>query len=215
VVLLKGSGNNFMAGADINMLNKWSELASKNGWIKVREILKNHFSPSKLENLPQAVIAAIDGMAWGMGSEIALGCDMRICTNRASFSQPEINLGIITGSGASQRLPRIVGKAKAMEMVLTGSPINAEQALNWGLVNEVVQPEELDQKVTYLAKKIISKSPLMVKWAKQCINLVNDHDLYKGIDKELSQFSKAFETYDAKEGTEAFLKKRKPNFLGK
>ena len=215
VVVVKGSGENFMAGADITMLNHWSRVADEDGWEAVKKILDNHFSPSLFEKLPQPVIAAVDGMAWGMGSEISLGCDMRICTTRASFSQPEINLGIITGSGASQRLPRIIGKACAMQMILTGSPIKAEKALQWGLVNEVVQPEDLDRTVEKIAGKIIAKSPLMVKWAKQCVNLVDDHDLYQGIDKELSQFSRTFATEDAKEGTAAFLEKRSPNFQGK
>lgn len=215
VLVLKGSGENFMAGADITMLNFWSKTADEKGWEAVKEILDGHFSPTLLEKLPIPVIAAVDGMAWGMGSEIALGCDFRICTNRASFSQPEINLGIITGGGASQRLPRIVGKAKAMELILTGSPITADDAYKWGLVNQVVAPEELDAAVGKLAKKIMAKSPLMVKWAKECVNLVLDHDLLPGIDKELTQFSKTFATEDSKEGTAAFLEKRKPNFTGK
>jgi enoyl-CoA hydratase len=215
ILLLKGSGDNFLAGADINMLNSWARISETEGWEKVKEILDHHFSPTFLENLPQPVIAAIDGMAWGMGSEIALGCDFRICTTRASFAQPEINLGVITGGGASQRLPRIVGKAKAMEMILTGKPISAQDAYKWGLVNEVVEPEELDAAVLKLAKTIMAKSPLMVKWAKECVNLVLDHDLLAGIDKELTQFSKTFATHDSKEGTAAFLEKRKPEFTGR
>jgi len=215
IVILKGSGNNFLAGADITMLNFWSKTAEDEGWEKVKEILDNHFSPTLLEELPKPVIAAVDGMAWGMGSEIALGCDMRICTDRASFAQPEINLGIITGGGASQRLPRIVGKAKAMEMILTGAPISADDAYKWGLVNQVVKPEELDAAAEKLAGAIMAKSPLMVGWAKECINLVLDHDLLSGLDKELTQFSKTFATHDSKEGTAAFLGKRKPNFIGK
>ncbi|MBE0599532.1 MAG: enoyl-CoA hydratase/isomerase family protein [Desulfuromonadales bacterium] len=215
VLVLKGSGENFLAGADITMLNFWSKTADEQGWEKVKEILDGHFSPTLLEKLPIPVIAAVDGMAWGMGSEIALGCDFRICTDRASFAQPEINLGVITGGGASQRLPRIVGKAKAMEMILTGKPINAQDACHWGLVNKVVAPEALDAEVASLAKAIMSKSPLMVGWAKQCVNLVLDHDLLSGIDKELAQFAKTFATQDAKEGTSAFLEKRKANFTGK
>ncbi|MCP4629159.1 MAG: enoyl-CoA hydratase/isomerase family protein [bacterium] len=215
VVVLKGSGDNFLAGADITMLNSWAKVAEEQGWEKVKEILDHHFSPTLLEKMPQPVIAAVDGMAWGMGSEIALGCDFRICTNRASFAQPEINLGIITGGGASQRLPRIIGKAKAMELILTGDPITAEDAYKWGLVNRVVASEELDAAVFKLAKKIMAKSPLMVGWAKECVNLVLDHDLLSGIDKELTKFSKTFDTADSKEGTAAFLEKRKPNFTGK
>lgn len=215
VVVLKGAADNFLAGADITMLNYWSKVANEAGWEKVKEILDHHFSPTLLEKLPQPVIAAVDGMAWGMGSEIALGCDFRICTDRASFAQPEINLGIITGGGASQRLPRIVGKAKAMEMILTGKPITAQDAYQWGLVNQVVAPENLDSAVMKLAKAIMAKSPLMVNWAKRCVNLVLDHDLESGIQKELAQFAQTFATQDSKEGTAAFLEKRKANFTGR
>ncbi|MEW6442292.1 MAG: enoyl-CoA hydratase/isomerase family protein [bacterium] len=215
VLVLRGSGENFMAGADISMLNSWAKVAEEQGWEKVKEILDHHFSPTLLEKLPQPVIAAVDGMAWGMGSEIAQGCDFRICTTRASFAQPEINLGIIPGGGGSQRLPRIVGKAKAMQIIMTGSPIGADEAYKWGLVNELVPPEELDKAVQKLIKKILEKSPLMIRWAKECVNRVLDHDLLSGIDKELTQFSKTFNTYDSKEGTAAFLEKRKPKFLGK
>lgn len=215
VLFLRGAGDNFLAGADINMLNSWSEVAKNRGAKEVKHILDKHFSPTFLENLDIPVIALVDGMAWGMGSEIALGADMRICTDRASFAQPEINLGIITGGGASQRLPRIVGSAKAMEMILTGKPIDAAAALQWGLVSQVVKPEELDGAGEKLARAIMSKSPLMVKWSKECVNLVRDHDLLGGIQKELTRFSEAFETEDATEGTAAFLEKRKANFIGK
>lgn len=215
VVVLKGNGENFMAGADIHMLNDWLKRAEKEGWIGIKEMLKKHFSPTILETLQQPVIAAIDGMAWGMGSEIALACDFRICTHRASFSQPEITLGIIPGAGASQRLPRIVGKAKAMELIITGNSVNAEDAYRWGLVNSIVSPENLDATVAAFAGKITAKSPLMVKWAKQCVNQVLDHDLLRGIEKELTQFSQTFVTQDSKEGIAAFLEKRKPTFTGK
>lgn len=215
VLFLKGSGDNFLAGADINMLNGWSEVAKTKGAREVKRILDRHFSPSLLEGLDVPVIALIDGMAWGMGSEIALGADIRICTSRASFAQPEINLGIITGGGASQRLPRIVGQAKAMEMILTGRPIDAQEAYRRGLVSQVVEPEELDAAGAKLAKDIISKSPLMTKWSKECVNLVRDHDLLSGIQKELTRFSEAFETEDATEGTAAFLEKRRAVFIGK
>ena len=212
ILVLKGAGDNFLAGADITMLNSWTKIATEQGWEKVKEILDNHFSPTLLEKLPKPVIAAIDGRAWGMGSEIAIACDIRICTTRASFAQPEITLGVITGGGASQRLPRLVGKAKAMEMILTGAPINAEEAYKWGLVNKIVEPEELDAAVAKIAKSIMAKSTEMVKYSKQCVNLVLDHDLYSGIQKELTNFAKVFAMPDAKEGTTAFLEKRKPNF---
>ena len=214
VLVLKGSGNNFMAGADISMLNSWSKIAREEGVEKVEEIMNQHFSPTLLEKLSKPVIASIEGMAWGMGCEVALGCDLRICTDTASFSQPEINLGVIPGGGGSQRLPRVIGKAKAMEMILTGSPMSAKDAYQWGLVNRVVPAEELDAAVAKLAGKILSKSPLMTDWAKQCVNRVLDHDLYSGIEKELSTFCRTFTTKDSKEGTAAFLEKRKPEFTG-
>jgi enoyl-CoA hydratase len=215
VLFLKGAGDNFLAGADINMLNKWSEVAKTKGSPEVKRILDNHFSPTSLEELPIPVIALVDGMAWGMGSEIAIGADIRICTSRASFAQPEINLGIITGGGASQRLPRIVGQAKAMEMILTGKPISAAEADKWGLVSQVVEPGELDEAGMKMAKSIAAKSPLMVKWAKECVHLVRDHDLLSGIQKELTRFSEAFATEDSSEGTQAFLEKRRARFTGK
>ena len=214
VLFLKGAGENFLAGADINMLNSWAEIAREKGSGEVKRILGQHFSPTLLEDLPIPVIALVDGRAWGMGSEIALGADIRICTDRASFAQPEINLGIITGGGASQRLPRIVGQAKAMEMILTGMPIDAAEAYRCGLVSRVVAPDQLDAAGAQIAKHIASKSPLMTKWAKHCVNLVRDHDLLSGIDEELTKFSEAFLTDDAREGTAAFLEKRRARFTG-
>lgn len=214
VLFLKGAGDNFLAGADINMLNSWAAIAREKGTAEVRRILGQHFSPTLLEELPIPVIALVDGRAWGMGSEIALGADIRICTDRASFAQPEISLGIITGGGASQRLPRVVGQAKAMEMILTGMPIDAAEAFRCGLVSRVVAPGELDAAGAKIAKQIASKSPLMTKWAKQCVNLVRDHDLLSGIDQELTKFSETFLTNDAREGTAAFLEKRRARFTG-
>jgi enoyl-CoA hydratase len=215
VLFLKGAGDNFLAGADINMLNAWSDVAKNQGSPEVKRILDNHFSPTSLEELPIPVIALVDGMAWGMGSEIAIGADIRICTTRASFAQPEINLGIITGGGASQRLPRIVGTAKAMEMILTGKPISAQDADKWGLVSQVVEPEQLEEAGMKLAQVIAAKSPLMIKWAKECVHLMRDHDLLSGIQKELTRFSEAFTTEDSSEGTRAFLEKREARFTGK
>jgi len=215
VLFLRGAGDNFLAGADINMLNTWSEVAKTQGSPEVKRILDGHFSPTSLEELSIPVIALVDGMAWGMGSEIAIAADIRICTDRASFAQPEINLGIITGGGASQRLPRIIGTAKAMEMILTGKPISAQDAEKWGLVSQVVEPGRLEEAGMKMAKAIAAKSPLMVKWAKECVHLVRDHDLQSGIQKELTRFSEAFATEDSSEGTLAFLEKRRANFTGK
>lgn len=215
VLFLKGAGEDFLAGADINMLNLWADIAKTQGPAEVRRILANHFDPTCLEELAIPVIALVDGRAWGMGSEIALGADIRICTTRASFAQPEITLGIITGGGASQRLPRIVGSAMATEMILTGRPVSAADAERRGLVSAVVEPEKLEEAGMKLAKSIAAKSPLMVKWAKQCIQLTRDHTLSEGLDKEQTKFAETFVTADAAEGTRAFLEKRKPVFSGR
>ena len=215
VLFLKGAGENFLAGADINMLNGWAEVAKTKGAAEVKRILDGHFSPTSLEYLPIPVIALVDGRAWGMGSEIAIAADIRICTPRASFAQPEIALGIITGGGASQRLPRIVGSAVATEMILTGKPLSATDAEKWGLVSAVVEPDKLLEAGMAIGKSIAAKSPLMVKWAKRCIQLTRDHSLQDGIQKELTQFSETFTTEDAAEGTRAFLEKRKAVFVGR
>jgi len=215
VLFLKGAGENFLAGADINMLNGWAEVATTKGAAEVKRILDGHFSPTSLEDLPIPVIALVDGRAWGMGSEIAIAADIRICTPRASFAQPEIALGIITGGGASQRLPRIVGSAVATEMILTGKPLSASDAEKWGLVSAVVEPDKLLEAGMAIGKSIAAKSPLMVKWAKRCIQLTRDHSLQDGIQKELTQFSETFTTEDAAEGTRAFLEKRKAVFVGR
>ena len=215
VLFLKGAGENFLAGADINMLNGWAEVATTKGAAEVKRILDGHFSPTSLEDLPIPVIALVDGRAWGMGSEIAIAADIRICTPRASFAQPEIALGIITGGGASQRLPRIVGSAVATEMILTGKPLSATDAEKWGLVSAVVEPDKLLEAGMAIGKSIAAKSPLMVKWAKRCIQLTRDHSLQDGIQKELTQFSETFTTEDAAEGTRAFLEKRKAVFVGR
>jgi enoyl-CoA hydratase len=215
VLFLKGAGENFLAGADINMLNGWAEVAKAKGAAEVKRILDGHFSPTSLEDLPIPVIALVDGRAWGMGSEIAIAADIRICTTRASFAQPEIALGLITGGGASQRLPRIVGSAVATEMILTGKPLSATDAEKWGLVSAVVEPDKLLEAGMAIGKSIAAKSPLMVKWAKRCIQLTRDHSLQDGIQKELTQFSETFTTEDAAEGTRAFLEKRKAVFVGR
>lgn len=215
VLFLQGAGENFLAGADINMLNGWAEVATTRGAAEVKRILDGHFSPTSLEELPVPVIALVDGRAWGMGSEIAIAADIRICTTRASFAQPEIALGIITGGGASQRLPRIVGTAVATDMILTGRPITAADAEKWGLVSAVVEPDKLIEAGMAIGKAIAAKSPLMVKWAKRCIQLTRDHGLQDGIQEELTRFAETFTTADAAEGTRAFLEKRKAVFVGR
>lgn len=210
VVVITGNGRAFMAGADINMLEVWSRASG--GGEEVAGILGGFFSPSLLEQCPKPVIAAVNGFAFGMGCEVALGCDIRIAAKSARFGQPEILLGIMTGAGGSQRLPRLVGSGKAMEMILTGDPIDADEAFRLGLVNKVVPDEELEQAVSDLVKKLCKKSATALQLSKEAVIAANTMGLDEGVAHELKLFSGIFESDDAREGISAFLEKRKPGF---
>jgi enoyl-CoA hydratase len=214
VVVITGSGRAFMAGADVSMLKGWVE--APGGGAEVAGILSQFFSghcSSRLgEKCPQPVIAAVNGLDFGRGCEVILGCDIRIAVESAQFGQPEIKLGIMTGAGGSQRLPRLVGTGKAMEMVLTGDPIDAAEALRWGLVNKVVPDDQLDQAVDELVGKLLKKSATALRLSKEAVIAATNMGLYEGVAHELKLFSGIFETADAKEGVAAFLEKRKPTF---
>jgi len=210
VVVITGRGRACMAGADVSMLKGWVE--APGGGAEVAGILSQFFSPSLLEKCPKPVIAAVNGLAFGMGCEVLLGCDIRIAVESAQFGQPEIKLGIMTGAGGSQRLPRLVGTGKAMEMVLTGDPIDAEEALRWGLVNKVVPDDQLDQAVDELVGKLLKKSATALRLSKEAVIAATNMGLHEGVAHELKLFSGIFETADAKEGVAAFLEKRKPTF---
>jgi len=210
VVVVTGNGRAFMAGADINMLKGWTEEAE--GKKGVAKILGGFFSPSLFEKSPKPFIAAVNGFAFGMGFEIALGCDMRIAASSAQFGQPEIKLGGMTGAGGSQRLPRLVGTGKAMEMVLTGDPIDAEEALKWGLVNRVVPDDELEQTVSKITGKLCRLSATALRLSKEAVLASCTRGLDDGVAHELDLFSGIFETQDAQEGVSAFLEKKKPSF---
>lgn len=215
VVVLKGAGDRaFMAGADIDKtIFRWVEITKKGG--KVIDDHRVYFSPTMLEELPQPVIAAINGFAFGMGCEVALGCDIRIATETAQFGQPEIKLGIMCGGGGSVRLTRIVGKTKAMEMCLTGDPIDAKEAYRIGLVNQLVPPAELDNAVNAMAKRLMSKGAVALASTKKSIQATMEMGVKAAIENEAHLFSDIFKTEDAEEGAKAFLEKRKPNFKGK
>jgi enoyl-CoA hydratase len=215
VVVITGAGDRaFMAGADIDKtIFRWVEITKKGG--KVMDDHKVYFSPNMLEDLPQPVIAAINGIAFGMGSEIALGCDIRIASETAQFGQPEIKLGIMCGGGGSVRLTRLVGKTKSMEMCLTGDPIDAKEAYRIGLVNQVVPPAELENAVNAMVKKLMSKGAVALDSTKKSVNAAMEMGLREGVENEGRLFSDIFKTEDAEEGAKAFLEKRKPNFKGK
>ena len=215
VVVFTGAGDRaFMAGADIDKtILHWVEMTKKGG--RVRDDHERYFSPTMLEDLPQPVIAAINGIAFGMGCEVALGCDIRIATETSQFGQPEIKLGIMCGGGGSVRMTRLVGKGKSMEMCLTGDPINAQEAYRIGLVNQVVPPDKLEEAVNAMVKKLISKGAVALDYTKKAVNKTMNVSVYEAIDYEKKLFSDIFKTEDAYEGAKAFLEKRKPNFQGK
>ena len=212
VVVLRGEGRSFMAGADIAMLERWSALPEQ----ELTTLLQTAvFSPTMLERLPQPTIAAVDGFAFGMGCEVALGCDFRIVTAKAQFGLPEITLGIMPGAGGSQRLPALIGRTRAAEVVLTGRRVNAQEALDWGIANALVEPEQLDEAVDELISRLLDKSPLALRRAKAALVASAEETLSDGVGAELALFVASVGSEDAAEGTRAFLEKRKPAFTGR
>jgi enoyl-CoA hydratase len=215
VVVLTGAGDRaFMSGADIEKtIFVWEEMAKNGG--DVFEEKKKFFKATMLEELHQPVIAAVNGLAFGMGCEIALGCDIRIASDTAQFGQPEIKLGIIVGGGASVRLIHLVGKGKALEMCFTGEPIDAHEAYRIGLVNQVVPAAELDEAVNAMIKKMIYKSAVSLDYTKRSINAALEMGVKEAIENEGRLFSKILKTDDAREGITAFREKRRPQFKGR
>ena len=210
VVIFTGAGEKaFVAGADIGELRICNALAGHRKSINGQRLLYH------IENMEQVAIAAINGFALGGGCELALACDIRIASENAKLGQPEVNLGLIPGYGGTQRLPRLVGRGKAKELIFTGDMVDAGEALRIGLVDRVVPQAELLKVARDLADKIASKGPLAVRSAKRAINLGLDVDLRSGCEYEASEFSAICASEDKSEGTSAFLEKRKPNFKGR
>lgn len=211
VIIITGSGKAFMAGADISMLNDWIKA---NDIERVQCSLNEMFNASMLEECPKPIIAAINGLAFGMGFEIVLACDFRIAVQKAKFALPEIKLGVIPGGGGSQRLLRMVGPTQAMEMIATGDPIDAEEAYRIGILNQIVATDKLNEAVTAFTDRLIDKSPSSLKSCKKLIYQGGNRPYYEAVDYENEVFCKILLTQDAKEGTQAFLEKRKPDFQG-
>lgn len=208
--IITGSGAKaFVAGADIS---EFGALNSEGGALLAEKGHEGVFN--KIENSPKPIIAAVNGFALGGGCELAMACHFRLCSDNAKFGQPEVNLGLIPGYGGTQRLPKLVGKGKAMEMVLSGNMIDAAEALRIGLVNYVTAPEQLLEQTRTLLKTINTKAPLALAKAIELTNIATNGDR-DGLQKEIKAFGDLFDTADAKEGTTAFLEKRKPVFVGK
>ncbi|MGB9662235.1 MAG: enoyl-CoA hydratase-related protein [Moorellaceae bacterium] len=208
-VIITGAGDKaFIAGADISEMVKQTVQEGYQFCRLGQEVC------ALIEQLPQPVIAAINGYALGGGCELAMACDLRIASERAKFGQPEINLGIIPGYGGTQRLPRLVGKTKAMELILTGEMIGAVEAERLGLVNQVVPPDRLMEAAKALAKKIAGKGEIAVRAAKAAINKGLQADIDTACACEAGLFSLCFASEDRKEGMTAFLERRPAQFRG-
>ena len=208
-VILTGSGEKaFIAGADIRELATLGPLAARAFAAEGQRLC------DRIMCLSKPVIAAVNGFALGGGCEVCLACHLRIGSTNARLGQPEVNLGVIPGWGGTQRLPRLVGLGRALELLLTGDPIRAEEAHRIGLLNRVVEPDALLPACEEIATKIASKGPLAVRLALEAARRGLDGSLAAGLDVEADAFGLAASTSDWGEGTSAFLEKRKPSFHG-
>lgn len=207
-VILTGAGDKaFVAGADIKEI---TELVYEDA---VSFSTRGQRLFATIENFGKPVVAAINGFALGGGCELAMACHIRVATESARFGQPEVNLGIIAGYGGTQRLPRLIGRTKGLELLLTGEHIKAEQALELGLVNYVVPADEVMNKAQDILSKCYTKAPLALQFTINAVNAGFEHDR-NGYESEAVNFAKSLNTNDAKEGTAAFIDKRKPEFKG-
>ncbi|WP_088103762.1 enoyl-CoA hydratase [Halalkalibacter urbisdiaboli] len=209
VVLLHGDGRFFAAGADIK---EFTEIESGDIFSEVAREAQQLFN--RIEYFPKPVIAAIHGAALGGGLELALACHIRVATENAKLGLPELTLGLIPGFGGTQRLSAAVGKAKALEMMLTGEAISGSEAEKIGLVNAVYTEETLLAKAKELAQKMTNKSPLTISMILQLVQQRREPDFEKNLEREAKLFGKAFDSEDGQEGITAFIEKRKPAFKG-
>lgn len=209
VLIITGAGEkSFVAGADI------SEFAGQTP-VTQRNLFYEKTLFNSIDNFPKPVIAMINGFCLGGGNELALACDIRVASENARFAQPEINLGIMCGGGGTQRLTRLIGEGRAMEIILTGDMIDAQTALRFGLVNHVHPLEELAAKTMELANKIAEKAPIALQLSKEAVKFASRSNLDEGLRREVDLFAICFSTEDKQEGVSAFLEKRKPDFKGK
>ncbi len=209
-IILTGEGEKaFVAGADI------TEFSGVTAMDAVDFARRGQRTFSLIENLGKPVIAAVNGFALGGGCELAMACTIRIASESARFGQPETKLGLIPGYGGTQRLPRLVGKGRALQIILTGDMVKADEALRIGLVNEVVAAAELLPRAEAIAKKIIANAPIATRLTIDSVNRGLDMALGEGLELEAANFGLSFATEDKLEGTKAFAEKRAPQFQGK
>ena len=210
VVILTGSGAKaFVAGADIAFMRELSPLAAREFACLGQELM------NAIEGLNKPVIAAVNGFALGGGCELALACDIRLASENARFGQPEVNLGVIPGFAGTQRLPRLIGKGRACELIFTGDMIDAQEAYRIGLVNKVVTQEQLLPTCREMAARIVARGPVAVRLSKEAINNGLEMDLARACVLEADTFALCFASPEQKEGMTAFLEKRPAQFQGK
>lgn len=210
VVIITGAGEKaFVAGADITQMKDMNAIEGREFGRLGQKVF------SAIETMPQVVIAAVNGFALGGGCELAMACDIRLASKNAKFGQPEVTLGITPGFAGTQRLPRLVGRAIAKELIYTGDMIDAEEAYRIGLVNKVYEPEELMDKAREMAKRILSRGMIAVQLCKAAINNGMNMDTESAYNYEAEVFGLCFATEDQKEGMTAFVEKRKANFKGR
>lgn len=209
VMILTGAGRSFVAGADIGEMKGFSSIDGKKFGVHGGGVFL------KLENLSKPVIAAVNGFALGGGCELSMACDIRLASEKARFGQPEVGLGITPGFGGTQRLPRIVGVSKAMELILTAKTIKADEAKAIGLVNKVVPAEALLDEAKAMLAVITAKAPMAIRYSKVAINRGMDVDLRAGLELEKDLAAITFGTEDKQEGMDAFLAKRPAKFHNK
>ncbi|MCA0393521.1 MAG: enoyl-CoA hydratase/isomerase family protein [Proteobacteria bacterium] len=210
VVVLTGAGAKaFVAGADIAEMSALTPTQARDFSLRGQRMMR------RFETLPKPVIAMVNGFALGGGLELAMCCHLRIAADSAKVGQPEVNLGLIPGFGGTQRLLRLAGRAATLELCLTGTPVGAERALQLGIVNRVVPAAELEAETLALAQQLANAAPLALRGILDCVNVGGDCAIEEGLQYESAQFGLVFSSEDMREGTGAFLGKRKPAFQGR
>lgn len=210
VLIVTGAGDRaFCAGGDVKALEKMTSTEAESFARTAHRIL------DRMESLPIPIIAAVNGYALGAGCDLVAACDLAVASERAVFGEPPLGLGITTPFGGTQRIPRLIGPRRSKHLFFTGEAVDAQTALQFGLVNKVVKHEELMAEAKGLAEKILSRAPIPLKYCKHLINLASAEEVDDGDEEEIRLYARCFDTEDCREGIKAFLEKRKPVFRGR